>query len=153
MCSVVMAVRWASRGCRAMSRPGPQRLRQAGKNVLGVGKQGTPKPFVTACDRFIYLENLGDAPEQAQRSSKKRPLDKETLRLLREVVTDCSNDDGWAELSEVGGMLSQRKPDFDTRSYGYRKLSRLLVSGKQKELFEVEALQDSKQVRQRGGVD
>jgi len=40
-----------------------QRLRQAGKNVLGVGKQGTPKPFVTACDRFIYVENLGDTPE------------------------------------------------------------------------------------------
>ena len=131
-----------------------QRLRQAGKNVLGVGKQGTPKPFVTACDRFIYVENLGDTPEgQVQKMQSKRPLDAETLRLLREVVADCSDDDGWAELSEVGGMLSQRKADFDTRSFGFKKLSKLLISGKQKELFEVQAIQDSKKVRQRGDAE
>lgn len=132
-----------------------QRLRQAGKNVLGVGKQGTPKPFVTACDRFIYVENLGDTPEgQVQRTqSSKRPLDVETLRLLREVIADCSDDDGWAELSDVGGMLSQRKADFDTRSFGFKKLSKLLISGKQKELFEVQAIQDSKKVRQKGAAE
>ena len=48
-------------------------------------------------------------------------------------------------------MLSQRKADFDTRSYGFKKLSRLLVSGKQREIFEVEAMRDSKKVRERGG--
>ena len=131
-----------------------QRLRQAGKNVLGVGKQGTPKPFVTACDRFIYVENLGDTPEgQVQRTQSKRPLDAETLRLLREVIADCSDDDGWAELSEVGAMLSQRKADFDTRSFGFKKLSKLLISGKQKELFVVQAIRDSKKVRHKGGVE
>ena len=62
---------------------------------------------MTACDRFIYVENLGDTPEgQVQRTQSKRPLGAETLLLLREVIADCSDDDGWAELSEVGGMLS-----------------------------------------------
>ena len=72
---------------------------------------------------------------------------------MNEVIADCSDDDGWAELSEVGGMLSQRKADFDTRSFGFKKLSKLLISGKQKELFVVQAIQDGKKVRQKGDVE
>jgi len=121
-----------------------QRLRQAGKNVLGVGKQGTPKPFVTACDRFIYVENLG-APEESPASKKKRSVDQETLRLLRDAVSDCSDEDGWAELSDVGIALTQRQADFDTRSYGFRKLGRLLGSMPQN--FEIKDVQDSKKVK------
>ncbi|MDD5094106.1 MAG: NYN domain-containing protein [Dehalococcoidia bacterium] len=32
------------------------RLRESGKIVYGFGEQKTPRPFVTACDRFIYTE-------------------------------------------------------------------------------------------------
>jgi len=124
-----------------------QRLRQAGKTVLGVGKQGTPKPFVTACDRFIYLENLGNAPEESHFSRKKRALDPETLRLLRDAVADCSDEDGWAELSELGIALTQRKADFDTRSFGFRKLGKLLAS--LPKTFEIKEVQDSKKVKEK----
>ena len=125
-----------------------QRLRQAGKNVLGVGKRGTPKPFVTACDRFIYVENLEGTPEETDsKGRKKRPVDPETLRLLRDALSDCSDEDGWAELSDLGVALTQRKADFDTRSYGFRKLSRLL--GSLPQLFEVKDMKDSKMARER----
>ena len=122
-----------------------QRLRQAGKNVLGVGKQGTPKPFVTACDRFVYVENLGGAPEEPQSSGKRRPLDPETLRLIRDAVADTSDEDGWVDLSDLGAALTQRQADFDTRSFGFRKLSRLLSSMPKQ--FEVKDLKDGKKVR------
>ena len=35
-----------------------QRLREAGMVVYGFGEQKTPKPFVVACDKFIYTEVL-----------------------------------------------------------------------------------------------
>ena len=35
-----------------------QRLREAGLVVYGFGEQKTPKPFVVACDKFIYTEVL-----------------------------------------------------------------------------------------------
>ena len=126
-----------------------QRLRQAGKNVLGVCKRGTPKPFVTACDRFIYVENLGvaDAPEEAQSSRKRLPIDPQTLRLLRDALADCSDEDGWAELSDLGVALTQRKADFDTRTFGFRKLSRLL--GSEPQLFEVKDMKDTKKAREK----
>ena len=35
-----------------------QKLREAGKHVIGFGNQCTPLPFVMACERFIHTENL-----------------------------------------------------------------------------------------------
>ncbi|PTD02510.1 hypothetical protein FCULG_00012574 [Fusarium culmorum] len=34
------------------------RIRESGLVVYGCGERKTPKPFVTACDKFIYVENL-----------------------------------------------------------------------------------------------
>ncbi|KAM0226724.1 hypothetical protein ACHAPO_012128 [Fusarium lateritium] len=34
------------------------RIRESGLVVFGCGERHTPKPFVTACDKFIYVENL-----------------------------------------------------------------------------------------------
>lgn len=48
------------------------RLREAGKLVIGIGEQKTPTPFISACDRFIYLEILSDDKKKKQRSMKAR---------------------------------------------------------------------------------
>ena len=40
------------------------RLREAGKIVYGIGEKKTPMPFISACDRFIYLEILGAREEE-----------------------------------------------------------------------------------------
>src|SRR5512135_1623537 len=34
------------------------RLREAGMKVIGIGEKKTLKPFITACDKFIYFEIL-----------------------------------------------------------------------------------------------
>src|SRR5499425_3442067 len=34
------------------------RIRESGLTVYGFGERKTPKPFVAACDKFIYIENL-----------------------------------------------------------------------------------------------
>src|SRR6266700_1803176 len=47
----------------------------------------------------------------------------------------ASDDDGWAPLSSVGNIITNQRPDFDSRSYGYGKLSDLI---KATTLFEVE---------------
>ena len=39
------------------------RLRANGLKVYGFGEQKTPKPFVNACSKFLYLENLRPNPE------------------------------------------------------------------------------------------
>ena len=55
------------------------RLREAGMKVYGMGEKKTPKPFIVACDKFVYIESL-KAAEKAQspapagkRAKKKAP--------------------------------------------------------------------------------
>jgi len=131
-----------------------QRLRESGLTVYGFGERKTPKPFVAACDKFIYVENLQFAededdagtesaasaagPKQARPAPAKAVQlkgDAALIGMLRKAVEAASDDDGWAPLSAVGNIITNQRPDFDSRSYGYGKLSDLITATT---LFEIE---------------
>ena len=57
------------------------------------------------------------------------------MSLLRNAVEAASDDEGWAPLSGIGNIITNQRPDFDSRSYGYGKLSDLI---KATTLFEIE---------------
>lgn len=113
------------------------RLREAGMNVIGIGEKKTPEPFIVACDRFIYIEILRNrskesesdsAPEKAE---KKTGVDKITPRVIRFIsatISDVADDDGWAFLGDVGSLLQKKQPNFDSRNYGFEKLTPLINS-------------------------
>ena len=127
------------------------RLRESGKLVIGIGERKTPKPFISSCDKFIYVEIL--EKEVSKKSVKKKnnnasptpspiernkisALDEETLELLKDTVDDTADESGWAFLGEIGSLFNKRKPDFDARNYGYEKISHLFKA--YKEDFEIE---------------
>ncbi|MGV9680363.1 NYN domain-containing protein [Nocardia sp. NPDC003482] len=104
------------------------RLRESGLTVLGIGERKTPRAFVSACDRFVYAENLAP-PGQFGASRARTPapaVDPSVVALITEAVDASSDEDGWAHLGAVGLYLSKTKPDFDTRTYGYPKLKPLV---------------------------
>ncbi|MCC5887973.1 MAG: NYN domain-containing protein [Gammaproteobacteria bacterium] len=106
------------------------RIRESGLPVYGFGEMKTPKPFVNACDKFTYVEILRDPASDAA-ASDPRPGDAlkgdtALINLLRGAVDDRANDEGWAHLGAVGQYISSQKPDFDSRNYGYAKLSKLI---------------------------
>ena len=123
------------------------RLRESGLTVYGFGERKTPKAFVAACDKFIYIENLrreaaaaagsaDTAPAAAPRASAAQlKRDAGLLSQLRGAVEAASDDDGWAPLGYVGTLITKQQPDFDSRSYGYAKLSDLMAATT---LFELE---------------
>ena len=112
------------------------RLKESGKRVYGFGEKKTPRPFVAACDRFIYTEVFtrveGQAPQRKAASELDR--DRVFLELVGGAVDDASEESGWAHLGAVGSILTKKEPDFDSRNYGYGKLSDLLDASKH---FEV----------------
>ena len=127
-----------------------QRLRESGLTVYGFGEHKTPKPFTAACDKFIYIENLRftedavDAPTDGAGPKPARPApvkaaqlkgDAALVGLLRNAVEAASDDDGWAPLAAIGNIITNQRPDFDSRTYGYGKLSDLMTATT---LFEVE---------------
>ena len=120
------------------------RLRESGFTVYGFGEKKTPKPFVAACDKFIYVDNL-TKPEDPATPSTPAPADATVpgrilksdsalINRLRNAVDAASDDDGWALLGSVGNILTKQAPDFDPRSYGYPKLRPLLAAI---DLFEI----------------
>jgi uncharacterized LabA/DUF88 family protein len=113
------------------------RIRESGLIVYGFGERKTPKPFVAACDKFIYTENLAFTEEAAPETAAKPPAktaatklrgDAKLVNLLRNAVEAASDEDGWAGLSGVGQILTNQQPDFDSRTYGYPKLSNLVTA-------------------------
>lgn len=120
------------------------RIRESGLSVYGLGERKTPQPFVAACDKFIYTENLVHLEElvphtnETTSSGNQSPAKQaQNIRhiesQLRTTVEAVSDDDGWAKLSDVGQLLTQNCPGFDSRSYGYHKLSDLIAASS---LFE-----------------
>lgn len=114
------------------------RLRESGLIVYGFGEHKTPSPFVAACDKFIYIENLVYTPDaatpvEAVRPAQRTPAtklkaDTRLVNQLRDAVEAASDEDGWANLAAVGDIVTKRHPDFDTRTYGYVKLSDLITA-------------------------
>lgn len=126
------------------------RLREAGMNVIGIGEKKTPEPFIVACDKFIYLEILKYRVEESEselastKSEPKENIDKITpkvIRLISSTISDLADDDGWAYLGDVGNLLQKKQPNFDSRNYGFEKLTPLIKSIKK---FEVEQRESPK---------
>ena len=115
------------------------RIREAGLIVYGFGEKKTPEPFVSACDKFVYTEILSGKPDEEAplkpRSGAQLKQDSGLVNLLRNAIDAASDDEGWATLGQVGSILSKQRPDFDSRSYGYGRLSDLVAATT---LFEVE---------------
>ena len=103
------------------------RIRESGLSVYGFGERKTPKPFVSACDKFIYTENLRkDAVEEETKPSVDVTRARKLLKLLRDAVDDAADDSGWANLGTVGQLIANKHPDFDPRTYGFKKLGELV---------------------------
>lgn len=48
------------------------RLREAGMQVIGMGEEKTPKPFISACNQFKYLDLLYSAQQKEEKEEKEK---------------------------------------------------------------------------------
>lgn len=122
------------------------RLREAGMKVFGMGEKKTPNAFISACDKFIYIEilrNQDDDEKTGNKVIKNRPglqkkstgeketvrtVNKQLIKLIADSINDIADEDGWAFLGEVGNLVLKKQPDFDPRNYGFKKLAPLIKS-------------------------
>jgi uncharacterized LabA/DUF88 family protein len=114
------------------------RIREQGVPVYGFGESKTPRPFITACDRFVFTDVLTGST--SGETTKRAPLknlkgDTALVKLLRKVVDDSADETGWANLGEVGSRITKQEPDFDARNYGFPRLRSLI---EKIDLFQLE---------------
>lgn len=122
------------------------RLREAGMNVIGIGEKKTPDPFIVACDRFIYIEILKNQAKESskEKETKKNEYDKITpkvVKLIASTISDVADEDGWAFLGDVGSLLQKKQPNFDSRNYGFQKLTPMINSI---DKFEIESRENQR---------
>ncbi len=121
------------------------RLREEGLRVLGFGEKKTPMAFRNACHKFIFTEVLRpEDPEvgpvalsQKNESSvndvttslpngSDSAIQKFPKKFILTALDQSTDDSGWAQLGTFGSYLTKLQPDFDSRLYGYKKLSDLV---------------------------
>ena len=117
------------------------RLREAGMKVIGMGEKKTLIPFISACDKFIYIEILGTGSKVKEPEDEKEEVaatheDKETIstvdrrfiKMLSHSINDLADENGWAFLGDLGNFILKKQPDFDSRNYGFPKMIALIKS-------------------------
>lgn len=116
------------------------RLREEGLTVLGFGEQKTPAAFRNACHKFVFTEVLRrvQAPDVAETAPAPKaatpPPSADTgeskpefpTKFLLTALDQSIDDAGWANLGTFGSYLTKLQSDFDSRNYGYKKLSDLV---------------------------
>lgn len=121
------------------------RLRESGMDVVGMGESKTPKPFISACNKFKYLDILYLAAQPAAAAAPaKAPKDvqdedkmtnAETIKkAIITIVQENSDEDEWIFIGDIGNKLQKRYPDFDVRNFGHNKFTPFIKS---LDLFEI----------------
>ena len=120
------------------------RIRESGMLVVGIGEKKTPRAFVSACNVFIYTENLSLRSTSGgvcrpRKTNHMSSQERELVELVSQAMDMVGpDDDGWTRLSEVGTALRRIDPGFDPRSYGHRQLSQLIKGhGRQIEMRKI----------------
>lgn len=123
------------------------RLKESQIFVFGVGENKTPVAFRNACDDFIFTEVLRKPEEEKEttvlttagkpngrKTKNELRMDTGLVNILRNAVSEYADDEGWAFLGRAGSLIKRQYPDFDSRTYGYATLTKLIEAS---ELFEI----------------
>jgi len=107
------------------------RIREQGLDVIGIGERKTPESLRNVCNRFVFIENIVDepAPSKAGKQAKRSMLPaKNAVPLIITAMEKIEQDDEWYALGPLGRQIMAANSDFDTRTYGCKKLSDLVRS-------------------------
>lgn len=113
------------------------RLRESGMDVVGMGESKTPKAFISACNKFRYLDILaqGEQPAAAPAEEPKAAQDEDKMtnfetikKAIITIVKENSDEDEWIFIGDIGNKLQKRYPDFDVRNFGFNKFTPFIKS-------------------------
>ncbi|MCM1044063.1 MAG: NYN domain-containing protein [Candidatus Gastranaerophilales bacterium] len=139
------------------------RIKESGKELIGMGEQKTNESLAQACDEFkvldlIYqVENNTDSEEaatvQEEAEAAVEAPGEETLEEAvktisipteEEIIEIILNslDESWENLANVGFALNRQISGFDARNYGYKNMTQLIKNHAEELELKVETAKD-----------
>ncbi len=70
-------------------------------------------------------EKPAEEKPEAKKAADKRVPD-EIVELIADSVADLADEDGYADMSNLGNLIIKKRPDFDPRNFGFKKLSGMM---------------------------
>lgn len=67
-------------------------------------------------------------PEPEVKAEVKKAVPDSVVQLIADSIAAIADEEGYAFLGELGNLLLKKQPDFDSRNFGYSKLTNLLKS-------------------------
>ena len=139
------------------------RLRESQKYVLGMGESKTPRSFISACNKFLYLDVLWEEAEEHEAGDHEGTDHEEAQAEHTSPQAKAEKPEADNHASEtpaarpltppetmplhgktpgsLGNLLSKQFSDFDVRNFGYKKFVPFIESLK---LFDVNTFTDEK---------
>lgn len=109
------------------------RLREENMFVLGMGESKTPMALKRACNKFIHLNLVAEQNKATSAEPEEMELEPEEQNVtpiseVRQAILSVINENGGklVDLARVGNRLNDKFSDFDSRNYGYSKLSTMV---------------------------
>ena len=94
---------------------------------------------------MYYQSNAGvqlcKSEKEASKDSKYDKITHKEIRFIAATIEDVADEDGWAFLGDVGSLIQKKRPNFDSRNYGFQKLTPLIKSISN---FEIERREDNR---------
>ena len=139
------------------------RIKESGKEIVGMGEQKTNEAFAKACDEFKVLDliysvqeneekgeiNLTDTIEPSTSDVMEEEAEADETKTINipteeEIVDSILNilDDDWENLAGVGVTLNKQISGFDSRNYGYKNMTRFIKGHQDKFELNVETAKD-----------
>ncbi len=140
------------------------RIREEGLLVYGLGRKNTPESFKNACHKFIETEILvpnieniepeilvqnsenieekkknqsgAMKDEHDNKKNENKGIARLPVKFILKALEQSEDDNGWAQIGTFGSYLIKLRPEFDSRLYGYKKLSDLIKA--RNDIFEIQ---------------
>ena len=103
----------------------PKKDQENKKNAGSKNAASSPKELE---EEVVSEDAASETKENTTGERTIQFMDDSTCDLIASSISDLADEDGWAFLGDVGNLINKKSPSFDSRNYGFTKMSKLMQS-------------------------
>ncbi len=103
-----------------------ERLKSATQEKKTAARKKTTEKAAADKTAEKTAEKTAAKKKTAEKAASDKQVPDEIIELIADSVADLADEDGYADMSNLGNLIIKKRPDFDPRNFGFKKLSGLM---------------------------